>query len=509
VIEEDIFSFDPDLKLFKELLLFETEIKRLKEMKILNEKEKKILKQYKYIYQHIQEILSLKLPINEEDLLEESDSSEADGTLSHRNSLDIREKEKKELEEVIEKKRDSEEKKEISRNSKEILRNSKEIAKEIEIKRTSKELLPRDSTDRRDSRDSLDKQEELKEYQIFKEGIEKFSNSFKEGIQFLSSQKILDSPKSIARFLIKTGDLDKMQFGLLMGNPKQTEISNFVAEFMIFNPFHSLDFEESLRNFLKLFILPSEGQQVARISDIFSDNFIKLKPLGLEDPENAVLLTAGILMLNVSLHNPKIKSKDRLNKGQFLRLLDSTKFKKEYLSQLYDNIKNNEIKYNISTYEKKQSSLFKNILKKKDSNSFSCKSCISFKEYIQFSDGSLSLMEYKELCIKHLKELIHDDYIVLYSSSDSSSFDQSIQFINQIKKRKDSKVILVSNQKLEEKRLISLHKGLQLAMDLNVPYIETSLSFNIEFLFQFVLDSKYSLLEFSTDEIIEEPKIYF
>lgn len=462
--ENTIFSFDSELKLFNDLEKFEKEVKRLKELKQITVQEKKQLKQYKMIYQQIQEILTIRLP-TEEELEEDEESDSSDSS-----------------------------------------------------KRDSIEQSKRDSRDSASSRDSIDKVREdleVNPLSLFKEGIEKFSVSYKEGIKFLNEKKVLGTDsRNIARFLIKMGDLDKIQFGLCMGNQKQMEIGNAVAEFMIYHPLFQLDFEESLRNFLKLFILPSEGQQVARISDLFSDNYIKIKPNGLDDPENAVLLTAGILMLNVSLHNPKIKNKDRLKKEQFLKLLESAKFTKEFLSQLYDNIKNNEIKYNTVQYEKKNNNnnLLKNILKKKESHT--CKSCIFLKEMIQYSDGSLHHLEIKDLCSKHIQSFDIsnvDSIIIVFSVMDPSSLDHAINYCQLIKKKNLNIKLLLCANKVDEKRSISLHKGLHAAMDLNIHYIETStyINYNVDLLFQSILDPKYSLLEFKIESDQEIPKIFY
>jgi len=178
-------------------------------------------------------------------------------------------------------------------------------------------------------------------------GIEKFAQSYKEGLKFLKLKEILpgDDPIAISKFLLKTTDVDREQLGLVLGQKDMT-ILNAFCELAILNLYSKMTFENAFRLFFTLFQMPREGQQVARISEAFAETYCRVIPNSelKDDPDNAALLAASILMLNVSLHSPKVKPKDRLTQKSYCEMLKSTKFKEEFLVNLFASIQKSEIK---------------------------------------------------------------------------------------------------------------------------------------------------------------------
>jgi GTPase SAR1 family protein len=496
-------TMDTDLKLFTDIDVFKKELVTLLSCQNPTLEQKKQLKQYQWLYKQLSQIMFVRLPTEEEedetssnpptnDEVDETDSRLGQTPPSIAPKLS-----------------------QLYLSSQTVF-SSPEISREASREAHSLPISPRDSLD------SPDFKKEDSEVFAFKEGIDKFGISYKEGIHHLKNNGfVTEDNRTLARFLIKTGELDKAQFGALMGH-KDSTIANAVAEYSIYYPFFEMGFEESLRNFLKLFILPVEGQQVARICDIFSDIYIKCKPGELEDDENAVLLTAAILMLNVSLHNAKVKPKDRISKATFCKILSSTRFSSDFLTNLYENIKNNEIKYN--TIEKKSVTKF-GIFKKTTSQQGVCKSCTmnSFREMVfKKSDPScLVQLCIKDPCSKHLIGLekqdwsVYDGFVILFSVSDMSSFEYAITLLNSQKKRE--KCVLVGTKSDDESRVVSREKGIHVAMEYGISFIETSVykNINVDQVFQMVLDlmdSKhvFQLLEnIPLVETLHEPVLLF
>ena len=213
--------------------------------------------------------------------------------------------------------------------------------------------------------------------------------------------------KSIASFLYSTPKLDKTKIGLYLSKgpkekyPFHSEVLDCFAS--LFN-FHGMSFSEAMRTFLGSFRLPGEAQCIDRLMEAFATRLYDVQmSLGTNAPgdvdqsveetmldpprrENsmsesefssrtgsrtldppasseevdpvfpfkssdaAFILSFSTIMLNTDLHNPNMKDEKRMTQEQFVRnnrgINDGEDLPKEFLNDLYYEIKTNEIQVN-------------------------------------------------------------------------------------------------------------------------------------------------------------------
>lgn len=187
-----------------------------------------------------------------------------------------------------------------------------------------------------------------------------FNNvSAKECFAFLKKEKLLTAAESetekyedeLTDYLFNAPGLDKKQLGEFMGKPANVKILNkFVDKFNWRG--ESLRIDEALRMLLEKFRLPGEAQQIQRVVEAFSRTFFEHQSsnksehtINFENTDVIFVLSYAIIMLNTDLHNPQVKR--RMTKEDFRKNLRGTNngkdFEKEYLDDIYEGIKNNEI----------------------------------------------------------------------------------------------------------------------------------------------------------------------
>ncbi len=179
-------------------------------------------------------------------------------------------------------------------------------------------------------------------------GSARFNENPKGGLAYLASNGVIknvDDPKEIARFLKGTSRLDKKVLGdFISKSSNEAILKAFIDEFV----FGGLRVDEALRQLLYTFRLPGESQLIERIVTVFCEKYEKDgNHDGIANTDAVFVLTYAIIMLNTDLHNPNIKSTKRMTIEDFARNLrgvnDGKDFDLEYLKQIYDIIKTNEI----------------------------------------------------------------------------------------------------------------------------------------------------------------------
>ena len=164
------------------------------------------------------------------------------------------------------------------------------------------------------------------------------------------------SPSKVAAFLYSTSALDKTLMGLYLSKGPP-ELYTFHAKvrtaFCSLFDFKALSFSESLRTFIEKFRLPGEAQCIDRLMDAFaSEMFDQQQGNPVESPlfnsSDAVFRMAfSTIMLNTDLHNPGLKEEKRMKITDSIRnnrgLNDDKDFPEEFLTELYDEIKSNEL----------------------------------------------------------------------------------------------------------------------------------------------------------------------
>lgn len=202
------------------------------------------------------------------------------------------------------------------------------------------------------NKEVLDFPEELEERKQRKElmetGIEMFNKKPKKGIQFLQERGLLGPTiDDIAKWLIEDERLDKTQVGDFLGdNDDQSKAA--MCAYIDAKDFSGMEIVAALRFFLEGFRLPGEAQKIDRLMEKFASRYCECNPNNplFTSADTVYVLAFSVIMLTTDLHSPQVKNK--MSKEQYIKLnrgiSDSKDLPEEYLSQIYDEISDHEIK---------------------------------------------------------------------------------------------------------------------------------------------------------------------
>ncbi|CAI7608892.1 unnamed protein product [Penicillium discolor] len=194
--------------------------------------------------------------------------------------------------------------------------------------------------------ETLKKQRHTKKLII--KGAQIFNEDPKKGIAFLVSHGVIEdanNPVLVARFLKGTTRLSKKVLGEYISKRGNEELLGAFIDLLDFSGRSAV---EALRELLSSFRLPGESPLIERIVTIFSEHYVeKVKPDGIADKDALYILTYAIIMLNTDLYNRNVKPQNRMTCASFARNLRGVNgggdFAEEFLEDIYDSIKNNEI----------------------------------------------------------------------------------------------------------------------------------------------------------------------
>lgn len=204
-----------------------------------------------------------------------------------------------------------------------------------------------------DSDEKLDEQESLFEKQRHKkldlnEGIKLFNKKPSAGIKFLiNSGNIGSTPAEIAQFLSTNHSLNKKMIGEYIGHHDDHNVQVLHA-FVDLHSFSGLDFESAIRSFLNTFRLPGESQMIDRILQKFAEKYYRDNPNSVfSNADAAYVFAYSIIMLNTELHSPALAYRERMSLSGFIinnrGINDEADLPEEYLTMIYNAIKNKEI----------------------------------------------------------------------------------------------------------------------------------------------------------------------
>ncbi|ORY38126.1 Sec7-domain-containing protein [Rhizoclosmatium globosum] len=182
--------------------------------------------------------------------------------------------------------------------------------------------------------------------QTLLEGIKKFNEKPKKGIQYLLENRAIASrtPTDIASFLLTTEGLDKNMIGEFLGEGNDENIAIMHA-FVDLQDFTSVPFVAALRSFLQHFRLPGEAQKIDRFMLKFAERYLQGNPGQFSSADTAYVLSYSVIMLNTDQHNPQVKK--RMTKADFLknnRGIDGDQdLPVDFMEGIFDEIRNNEI----------------------------------------------------------------------------------------------------------------------------------------------------------------------
>ncbi|CAG8270358.1 unnamed protein product [Penicillium olsonii] len=192
----------------------------------------------------------------------------------------------------------------------------------------------------------LRKQRETKRLII--KGAQIFNEDPKKGISFLGGHGVIEDVKNpvlVARFLKGTSRLSKKVLGEYISKRGNEELLGAFVDLLDFSGRNAV---EALRELLSSFRLPGESPLIERIVTIFSEHYVdKVQPEGIADKDALYILTYAIIMLNTDQYNPNVKPQNRMSFISFARNLRGVNgggdFAEEFLQEIYDSIKSNEI----------------------------------------------------------------------------------------------------------------------------------------------------------------------
>lgn len=182
---------------------------------------------------------------------------------------------------------------------------------------------------------------------ILLEGIRKFNQKPKRGIDFLQQHGFIRSkqPSDIAKFLLYADGLNKAQIGEYLGEGEPENIAIMHA-FVDLIDFDNMPFTAALRRFLQAFRLPGESQKIDRYMLKFAERYVAGNPKSFANADTAYVFAYSVIMLNTDAHNPQVKH--RMTLRDFIRnndgIDDGKNLSEDYLKSVYDEIQTNEMK---------------------------------------------------------------------------------------------------------------------------------------------------------------------
>nr|XP_036583330.1 Sec7 domain-containing protein [Colletotrichum truncatum]KAF6792306.1 Sec7 domain-containing protein [Colletotrichum truncatum] len=196
--------------------------------------------------------------------------------------------------------------------------------------------------------DPVELREQRRKKKIIIKGMSKFNENPKGGLAYLEAQGIIEDvkdPVAVAKFLKGTSRVSKKVLGEYLSK-KGSE--NVLEAYMNLFDFSGKRVDEALRGLLETFRLPGESALIERIVTCFAAKYCsKATPTEVANADAVFVLTYAIIMLNTDQHNPNLKGQKRMTVEDFARNLrgvnDGQDFAPEYLQEIFDNIRTNEI----------------------------------------------------------------------------------------------------------------------------------------------------------------------
>lgn len=196
--------------------------------------------------------------------------------------------------------------------------------------------------------DPLRLREQRKRKKVIVKGANKFNEKPSLGLEYLQTQGIISdihNPAEVAKFLKGTSRVSKAVLGdFLSKKGNEAILENFMGLF----DFSGKRIDEALRILLETFRLPGEAPLIATIVESFSEKYSSDDtPDEVTHKDAVYILTYAIILLNTDQHNPNVKSSKRMTFEDFSRNLrgqnDGKNFNPEYLSEIFDSIRSNEL----------------------------------------------------------------------------------------------------------------------------------------------------------------------
>lgn len=185
--------------------------------------------------------------------------------------------------------------------------------------------------------------------EVMETGIELFNRKPQKGVQFLQEKQLLGATcGDIARWLHEDERLDKTVIGNYIGENDDHSKEVMCAYIDAFD-FRQMEVVAALRFLLEGFRLPGEAQKIDRLMEKFASRYCECNPKNqlFQSADTVYVLAFSIIMLTTDLHSPQVKHK--MTKEQYIKMnrgISDSKsdLPEEYLSTIYDEISEHEIK---------------------------------------------------------------------------------------------------------------------------------------------------------------------
>ncbi|EGC36575.1 hypothetical protein DICPUDRAFT_47060 [Dictyostelium purpureum] len=233
--------------------------------------------------------------------------------------------------------------KELYENSNVTKINKKLTSKEDLSSGSSGESTPRKKLSSSTSSSSSLNDKDLSSMSPLEQGIYKFNQSSKRGVEFLIKQNIIkESPEDIAQFFKSNiSNLDPKKVGEYLVQQNSFNFSVLFKYVELFD-FKDMNIDESLRNLLFGFLLHGENQCIDKIIEKFAEKYFNdnSKSSIFSNAESVYLLSYSIILLSTDLHNPSITSK--MTKSDWIKMNSKSNnkqdFEESFLIGIYDRV---------------------------------------------------------------------------------------------------------------------------------------------------------------------------
>jgi cytohesin len=143
--------------------------------------------------------------------------------------------------------------------------------------------------------------------------------------------------------------LSKRRLGEFLGGSKEFN-KQVCDKFLKQLNFASLTMEGALRATLTTFRLPGEAQQIDRILEKFANCYYSANSDSFSSSDTVYILSFSLIMLNTDLHSRKIDKNKKMTLEEFIKnnrgIDNSNDLPRKMLEDLYNSIKNEEIRMN-------------------------------------------------------------------------------------------------------------------------------------------------------------------
>lgn len=207
-------------------------------------------------------------------------------------------------------------------------------------KNTIRTVIDLNAMELRLERDS-DPMDKISESLRVRKAVHMFESNPRDAIAYLVRRAVLtSSPKAVAEFLLRCGQLNKRQLGKFLGALENREV---LVAYLAFFSFAGQRLDVALRLMLVSFRLPGDAKTIDSVLDAFASAYYEANPGTLSSPELVLRLAYTLLMLNTEIQRSRSgTNKPTMNSRDFAKRFKAHdqrgELSDETLGQMYEAI---------------------------------------------------------------------------------------------------------------------------------------------------------------------------